>query len=210
NAILVTSPAPTLLDGVQTIHRILLAANPESLRGSVGWFGCLLGRDIVLQAEAEALRDGLGVHVMRARQHLEALAESDRQMQELGIQLHAAIDATGQQSALLAGEIVAANSNSDNARQLQQLATLAASLRITASHITLTLLNHRDLIQRVEQLLPQVELLLDQQRMLRAGLTEQAAFAAAADSLQALQGLEHVNVTDASPTLFTPDDATPR
>ncbi len=205
NAELAASPAPALLDSVQTIHRILLAANPKTLRGSVGWFGRLLGRDIVLQAESDALRSELGVHVLQARQQLEGLAEHDRQLQALGVELRAAIDGVGQQSALLAGEIVAGDNGSDSTRQLQHLATLDASLRITASHIELTLLNHRDLIQRVEQMLPRVELLLDQQRMLQAGLTEQAAFAAATHSLEALQGLERVNVA-----LATHDDATPR
>lgn len=205
NAALAASPAPALLDNVQTIHRILLAANPGALRGSVGWFGRLLGRDIVLQAESEAMRGELGVHSLQVRQQLDALAEHDRQLQALGLGLHAAIDAIDNQSALLVGDIVARDGNSDATRQLQHLATLAASLRITASHIELILLNHRELIQRVEQMLPRVELLLDQQRMLRAGLTEQAALAAATQSLEALHGLEHVNVA-----IATHQDATPR
>ena len=201
NMALTTSPAPTLLASVQTIHRILLAANPKALRGSVGWFGQLLGRDIVLQAESETMRAELGVHVLQARQQLDGLAEHDRQLQALGVELHAAIDGVSQQSASLAGEIASGDNTSDSTRKLQQLATFAASLRITVSHIELILLNHRDLIQRVEQMLPRVELLLDQQRMLRAGLTEQAAFAAATHSLEALQSLEHVNVGRAGPDL---------
>ena len=206
NTALAASPAPTLLEGVQTIHRILLAANPEALRGSVGWFGRLLGRDIVLQAESETLRSELGVHVLRARQQLAALAEQDLQLQALGIEMQAAIDRISQQSTKRAGEIMASdNSGNDATRQLQYLATLAASLRITASDIELTLLNHRELIQRVEQMLPRVELLLDQQRMLQAGLTEQAAFASATHSLEALHSLEPVNVA-----IARHDDATPR
>jgi len=168
NGALAASPAPALLDSVHTIHRILLAANPEALRGSVGWFGRLLGRDIVLQAESEALRHELGVHVMQARQQLEMLSEHDRQLQTLGVELYAAVDGVDQQSVLVAGQIVASDKGSDSTRQLQHMATLAASLRITASHIELILLNHRDLIQRVQQMLPRVELLLDQQRMLQA------------------------------------------
>ena len=206
NTQLAASPAPVLLECVQTIHRILLAANPRALRGSVGWFGRLLGRDIVMQAESEALRSELGVHVMQARQQLGSLAEHDRQLQALAIDMQGAIDWVSQQSTALAGEIVAgSNGGHDPTRQLQHLATLATSLRITASHIELILLNHGDLIQRVEQMLPRVELLLDQQRMLQAGLTEQAAFASATHSLEALHSLEPVNVAIAAH-----DDATPR
>ena len=201
NAALSASPVPVLLDTVQTVHRILLAANPKALRGSVGWFGQLLGRDIVLQAESEALRAELGVHAVRTRQQLDVLAEHDRQLQTLGVELDAAIDGISQQTTLLAGEMAKDASNTDSTRKLQNLAALAASLRITARHIELVLLNQRDLIQRVQQMLPRVELLLDQQRMLRAGLTEQAAFAAATHSLEALQSLEHVNVGRAGPDL---------
>lgn len=210
NVALTASPAPALLDHVQTIHRVLLAADPKALRGSVGWFGRLLGRDIVLQAESEALRSELGVHVTQARQKVGALATHDRQLQVLGAELQAAIEGVGQQSAMLAGEIVAGDNRGDSTRKLQHLATLATSFRITASHIELILLNHRDLIQRIEQMLPRVELLLDQQRMLRAGLSEQAAFAAAAHSLAALQGLEHVNVDMATHDIATLKAATPQ
>lgn len=205
---LMASPAPALLESVQTIHRILVAADPKALHRSVGWFGRLLGRDIVLHAESESLRSELGVHVMRAHGQLAALAETDQQLQAFAIELNAAIDALGQQATLLAGQVVAGQSN-ECTRQLQQLATLVGSLQITASHIDLTLLNHRELMQRVEQMLPRVELLLDQQRMLQAGLTEQAAFAAATHSVRALQGLEHVNVINAAHSIAIPDDATP-
>ena len=199
NAALAASPAPVLLECVHAIHRILLSADPDALRGSVGWFGRLLGRDIVLQAEADALRHELGVHVLQARRHLDALAEHDRQLLALGLALQAAIDALGEQSEQLAGEIVAGDDGHDRTRLLQHLATLAASLKITASHLQLTLANHADLVLRVGRMLPRVELLLDQQRMLQAGLTEQGALLAAAESLESLQRLEHVNVAPATP-----------
>lgn len=201
NAALAASPAPALLECVHAIHRILLSADRDALRGSVGWFGRLLGRDIVLQAEADALRHELGVHVMQARRHLEALAGHDRQLQGLGPELQAAIDALGEQSGQLAGEIVAGDggSDGDGTRRLQHLATLTASLKITASHLQLTLANHADLVLRVGRMLPRVELLLDQQRMLQAGLSEQGALLAAAESLESLQRLEHVNVAAATP-----------
>lgn len=210
NVALAASPAPALMERVQTIHRILLAANPKALRSSVGWFGRLLGRDIVLQAEAEALRHGLGVHVLQARQQLDVLVKHDLQLRALGAESHSAIAEVEQQSAVLAGAMVTENGSSDAARQLQHLVTLATSSRTTASHLELTLLNHRDLIQRVEQMLPRVELLLDQQRMLQTGVTEQAAFAAATDALEALQGLEHVDVASAGHDIATSNAATPR
>lgn len=205
NAALAASPAPALLERVQTIHRILLAANPEALRGSVGWIGRLLGRDIVLQAESEALRSELGVHVMQARQQLAAIAEHVLQLQVLGVELHSAIKGIDQQSVSLAGGIVTGDNNSDSTRQLQYLTTLAVSSRITASQIELILLNQRELIQRIDQMLPHVELLLDQQRLLQTGMDVEAACQAATNSLEALQDHEHINLT-----IATHADVTPR
>lgn len=191
NAALTASPAPALLGSVQTIHRIMLAANPQALRSSVGWWGRLLGRDIALQAESELMRNQLGVHVVQARQHLQALEESDQQLQQLGLALHTAIENL--------------EAPSDPGRRLERLATLATSLRITATHLEMTLLNHRELAQRVDQLMPQVELLLDQQNMLRAGLSEQAAFQAATRTIETMQSLHSMTLPD-----VTPDDASPR
>ncbi len=203
NAMLASSPSPVLLGCVQTIHQVLLSTDPKALRRSVGWLGRLLGRDIALQAESEALRSQLGVHVLQARRQLEALAEHNLELQALGTAVQLAINEIERQSTVLAGQVVA--DANDSLRRMQHLATLAASLRIAASHLDLTQVNHRGLSQRVEQMLPTVELLLDQQRMLRAGHTEQTAMQAATKTLEALQGLEHVNVTAA-----TPDDDTPR
>lgn len=206
NAALAASPAPALLECVRTIHRIVLAADPKALRRSVSWFGRLLARDITLQAEAEALRSQLGVHVLHARRQLQALAESDRQLQANGLALRTAFGELDRQSTLLAGE----PATDDSTRRQQHLATLATSLKITASHLDLTLINHRELCQRVEQMLPQVELLLDQQRMLRAGLTEQVALQSAVRSMETLQSLKPILLTDATPGRPVNDDATAR
>ncbi len=214
NAALASSPAPALLECVQTIHGIVLAADPKALRRSVGWFGRLLARDITLQSESEALRSQLGVHVLQARQQLQALVASDRQLQALGLALHGAIDELDRQSTLLAGSAATdqrvEHHCEDSAPRLHHLATLATSLTISASHLDLTVLNHRVLCQRVEQMLPQVELLMDQQRMLRAGLTDQAALRAAASSIETLQGLKPISLPSATPDYSTPDDATHR
>lgn len=206
NAALAASPAPALLDCVQTIQRIVLAADPSALRRSVSWLDRLLARDITLQAEAEALRSQLGVHVLQARQQLQALAESDQQLQALGLELHAAIDQLGQQSTQLAGQPV----TDDSARRLHYLATLSGSCNTTASHLDLTVIHHRQLSQHVQQMLPQVELLLDQQRMLREGLTAHAALQSATNSMEALQHLQSTSLPDVTPSPSSPDDTTPR
>lgn len=209
NAALAASPATALLDCVQTLHHIVLASNPQALRRSVGWLGRLLARDITLQAESDALRGELGVHVLHARQQLQALVESDRQLQVFALAMHAAIAELGQQSTLLASQAVTGQPD-DGARRAHYLTTLASSLTITASHIDLTVLHHRELIQRVQQMLPQVELLLDQQRMLHAGLTRQAALQSAVSAMETLQGLQPMPLPDVSPQDATPHDATPR
>ncbi|MGP1666134.1 MAG: hypothetical protein ACTS5I_09550 [Rhodanobacter sp.] len=212
NAALAASPAPALLDGVQTIQRIVLAANPKALRRSVSWWGRLLARDITLQAESEALRSQLGVYVMQARQDLQALADSDQKLHMLGLALHAAMSELGQQSTQLAAHAASGDADVSNevARRLHYLATLATSLKISASHLELTVRNHREMHQRVAQMLPHVELLLDQQRMLRAGLSERAALQSAVRSMHAVQALQPLSFPDATLHHSTPDDGTPR
>lgn len=188
NAALAASPAPALLDTVQTLHRIVLAADPKALRSSVGWLGRLLGRDITLQSESAGLRGQLGVHVLQARQQLRALAGSDRQLQALDLALHSAIDELDRQTAGLADQTVISE-DPEPGRRLQHLFTLTTSLRTTAAHLQLTIASHLQLSERVEHMLPRVELLLDQQRMLEAGVTEQTALIDAASSIESLQSL---------------------
>jgi hypothetical protein len=112
----------------------------------------------------------------------------------------------GQQSTQLAGQ----PATDDSARRGHYLATLSSSCNTTASHLDLTVINHRQLSQHVQQMLPQVELLLDQQRMLRAGLTAHAALQSATSSMQALQDLQPTSLPDVTPTPSSPDDTTPR
>jgi uncharacterized protein YaaN involved in tellurite resistance len=174
-ATLAASPAPGLLEHLQAIHRIVLAAEPAALRRSVGWLGRLLGRDITLQVEANALRSELGVHVLQARQQLGRLAEHDQQLEALGVALRAAIEELDRQSSRLVGQ----PPTDEQQRGLHHLATLSTSLSTTASHLGLMVIHHRQLTQRARRILPHVEMLLDQQRMLRAGLSAQAALQAA-------------------------------
>ena len=214
NAALASSPAPALLGCMQTIHGIVLAADPKALRRSVGWFGRLLARDITLQSRADALRSQLGLHLLQARRHLQALEANDQHLQELGVALRGAINALGRQAALLAARAAhdeeIESHPGDGARRLQHLAALATSLTTTASHLEFTVRHHHALCERVQQMLPQVELLVDQQRMLRAGLTEQAALRAATSSIETLQGFKPISLPGITTDNSTPDAATHR
>lgn len=209
NAALAASPAQAVLDSVQIIHRIVLGADPKALSRSVGWFGRLFAKDITLQAESLGLRSQLGVHVLQARQHFHALIDSDRQLEAIGLAVQTQIDELGRPSTP-SSDSSAVSVPDDEARHLQYRATLVASLKITATHLDLTLQSHRQLRERVEQILPQLEILLDQQRMLHAGLTEQTALQSAARAMKTLHDLGPLSVPDDNRDPSIPKDATPR
>ncbi len=186
------SPAALLLKSVQTIHKVLLSADPRSLKRSIGWFGRLLGRDIALQAESEALRSHLRVDILEAHRLLHDLQLHDKRLQQLR-------DDFGQAIKQLDADVAALNSQVMDstdvglstviAQRTQFLASLAYSYRMTGAHLDLTVTNHRELARRVALMLPRVELLLDQDRLLRAGHTENTAIQSAAQSMDGLVDL---------------------
>jgi len=203
-AALATSPMPGLLETVEAIRKSLLAANPQALRRSVGWFGRLLGRDIALQAESNSLRSQLGVHVVAIRRQL---ADTTRHREQLAQARQALLDAAGvlsRDAAGLADSLATAAPDlaAAIAPRMRHLAALADGYQITASHLELTLLNHDDLLRRIELMLPRVELLLDQDRMLRDDRAGRAALQSANAALEAVHALplnritEHPQATD--------------
>lgn len=165
---LAASPLPALLDSVATVQKAMLATNPPALRRSVGWLGRLLGRDIVMQAEAQALASALGVHLLDARQRLDEVIAYRHRLVPLCHGL--------QQCAIAAGTDDIAN----------QRAVAAAACRITATHLELTMRNLDSLIARIEALLPQVQILLSQHHMLREDARRGDALAATSSALDAL------------------------
>ena len=205
---LAASPVPALLGAVQAIRKVLLAADPRALRRSVGWFGLLLGRDIALRAESKTLRAQLGVHVLGVRARLaELVAHRERLAAHRQALLESAAALAGHASDL-AAMLAAADPDAAApiASRMQHLATLASGYEVTASHIELTLLNHDGLVQRIERMLPEVELLLDQDRMLRGRQEGRDVLESAIVALQSVPGSD----PPPQPTGATDDARSPR
>jgi len=182
------SPVPAMLDAVQAIGKVLLATDPRALRRSVGWLGLLLGRDIALRAESKTLRAQLGVHVLGVRSRLaEVVAHRERLAAHRQALLESAA-ALARHAADLAAMLATADPDAAApiASRMQHLVALASGYEVTASHIELTLLNHDGLVQRIERMLPEVELLLDQDRMLRGRKEGRDVLQSAIEALQSV------------------------
>lgn len=192
------SPVPGLLQSVEALHKTLLAADPEALRRSVGWFGRLIGRDITLQAGAAALRRQLGVHARTADQQIADLRAYRHSLsQHLGALQSAAADLDAAADAL--GPITADQTEQGLAISQRQhhLRTVAQAYRLTAAHLQMTLLNQDQLLGHLALLLPRVQLLLEQDQMLRdSEQHRQTALSAAHTATEAMRTLLHKPIPD--------------
>ena len=161
------SPVPALLESVHALQAVLLSANPKALRAQVGWFGRLLGRDLVLQAEGRALRERLRQLLHAADARLAAFAHFDDDLAAQEQRMAAAIAALD--DAIAGLEAGAANAHADAIeRRRQHLLALQQAWRITVAQLALTRLNHRQLAGRIAPMLPMVQALLEQDAALRA------------------------------------------
>lgn len=194
------SPVPALLQAVEALHKTLLAADPAALRHSVGWFGRLIGRDITLQAEGASLRRQLGVHSRAAGERIADLhAYRDSLSQHMGALQSAAADLDAAADAL--GPIVADQPEQGLAigQRQHHLRTVAQAYRLTAAHLQMTLLNQDQLLGHLALLLPRVQLLLEQDHMLRDSENRQTALSAADTATEAMRSLLHEPIPDLAP-----------
>lgn len=191
------SPVPGLLQTVEALHKTLLAADPAALRRSVGWFGRLIGRDITLQAEGASLRRQLGVHARTAAQQLadlhtyrDSLSQHLSTLQTAAADLDAAADALGQIAADQREQGLAIG------QRQHHLRTVAQAYRLTAAHLQTTLLNQNPLLGHLALLLPRVQLLLEQDHLLRDAEGRQTALSAARTAREAMRTLLHEPIPD--------------
>lgn len=91
DAALIDTPAQTLVTRLGALHLALQSHAPARIRRQVGWFGRLLGRDVELQAQSEALAGRLGVLLLDAEGAAQALAGHGRQQGQVQQQLEAAL-----------------------------------------------------------------------------------------------------------------------
>ena len=182
------SPVPALLEAVHALQAVLLSANPGALRARAGWIGRLLGRDLVLEAEGRVFRERLRVLVHDADAKLAAFARFDDGIAAHEQRLFASIEALGAAIAGLDGATpdvqLDAIPDAIERRRVHLLA-LQQAWRITASQLALTRLNHRQLAQRIQPLLPLVQVLLEQDDALQAARNGVDALQSASHALDA-------------------------
>lgn len=191
-ASLQAGPVPELLEAVHALQAVLLAANPKALRARAGWIGRLLGRDLVLEAEGRALRERLRVLVHNADARLADFVRFDEAIAAHEQRLLASIDALGgaidELDATTPGAAPAAIADAIERRRHHLLA-LQQAWRITASQLALTRLNHRQLAQRIQPLLPLVQVLLEQDGGLRAAHNRAGSLQSASHALDSANAL---------------------
>lgn len=179
------SPAHDIQATLRDLHAVLLSTDAAALRKSVGFLGRLLGRDIDLQAQSDALREQLALLVLQARQRGEALERHNHALAALRDRL-AAIAAT--LGTLIAG--VDANDPSAGAahERLRMLDATRTGCALTAAQLELLERNGHALAARYQHMLPTVEGLLVQHRAVLAGqrdaigLRDAAALVASVES----------------------------
>ena len=179
------SPAHDVQATLRDLHAVLLSTDAAALRKSVGFLGRLLGRDIDLQAQSDALREQLALLVLQARQRGEALERHNHALAALRDRL-AAIAAT--LGTLIAG--VDANDPSAGAahERLRMLDATRTGCALTAAQLELLERNGHALAARYQHMLPTVEGLLVQHRAVLAGqrdaigLRDAAALVASVES----------------------------
>ncbi|QIL19375.1 hypothetical protein [Thermomonas sp. HDW16] len=188
------SPVPALLESVHALQAVLLSANPHALRARVGWIGRLIGRDLVLEAEGRAFRERLRVLMLDADGRLAAFARFDEAIAAHEQRMLASIEALDAAIVHLGTASATQSEATADAieRRRQHLLVMQQAWRITASQLALTRLNHRQLVQRIQPMLPLVQTLLDQQHATQAardaGDTLQSASKALASANALLAG----------------------
>lgn len=186
------SPVAGLLDSVHALQAALLSANPQALRRRVGWIGRLLGRDLVLEAEGRALRERLRVLVIDAEARLAFFSRFDAGIAAQEQRLLAAVDALGASIDALDGATPASllDTFADAIeRRRQHLLSLQQAWRITLAQLALTRVNHQQLAQRIQPLLPLVQSLLEQDDALRAARDDSDALHTASRALDSANAL---------------------
>ena len=179
------SPAHDIQATLRDLHAVLLSTDAGALRKSVGFVGRLLGRDIDLQAQSNALREQLALLVLQARQRGEALDLHNQALASKRDLLAAIAERLG---ALIAGIDTNDPSAAASHERLRKLEATRTGCELTAAQLDLLGQNGRALALRYQHMLPTVEGLLVQHRAVLAGqrdaigLRDAAALVASVES----------------------------
>ena len=159
------SPAHDIQATLRDLHTLLLSTDARALRNSVGFIGRLLGRDIDLQAQSDALRERLALLVLQARQRGEAL---DRHNQALASKRDRLAEIAEGLGSLIAGTD-SSDADAAHHERLRLLEATRTGCALTAAQLDALAQNGHALAKRYQHMLPTVEGLLGQHRAVLAG-----------------------------------------
>lgn len=169
---------------LRDLRGLLLIADPQAARRSVGFWGRLIGRDIRLRAEAQALRERGGVLLIRAEGQVARLREHHATLALRAERLNEAMAALRAEMETMARS---PSTDGDDERRLAHLTTLHATTTITASQLQLLAAGALAIAERHAQQLPRLALLLSQQRGVRSGSQQGMQLSSARQALDELE-----------------------
>lgn len=191
--VLGTGATDALQATLRDLRALLLIADPGAARRNAGFWGRLIGRDIRMDAEARALREGSGVLLLRAesqvarlREHHAALALRAERLNEALAGLRAEIEALSDPSSR-DGE------DDGRERRLARLGTLHATCAVTAGQLQLVAAGTLAVAERHAQQLPRLTLLLAQHRGVQSGSGQGMQLSSARQALDELEAcIDHL------------------
>lgn len=169
---------------LRDLRGLLLIADPQAARRSVGFWGRLIGRDIRLRAEAQALRERGGVLLIRAEGQVARLREHHATLALRAERLNEAMAALRAEMETMARS---PSTDGDDERRLAHLTTLHATTTITASQLQLLAAGALAIAERHAQQLPRLALLLSQQRGVRSSSQQGMQLSSAWQALDELE-----------------------
>lgn len=178
---------------LRDLRALLLVADPEAARRSVGFWGRLIGRDIRLRAEARMLRERSGVLLIRAEGQVARLREHHAALALRAERLNEAISALRAEMETLGRSSSEDGNDEQRQRQLARLTTLHATTVITASQLRLVAAGALAVAERHAQQLPRLALLLAQQRGVQSGDGQGMQLSSARQALDELEAcIDHL------------------
>lgn len=185
-----------LRDTLRELRTAVMSVEPQTLRRSVGFWGRLIGRDIVLDAEARDLRERSTLLLRKAEGHINALHCQHDELKVHAARLQHAIEALQPVIDALAANLVT-SSDEDlpaqaRAARFAHLVTLRTTYSITTSQLAVVAGNMLTVADRCSLMLPRIAVLLDQHRALNDSRDETMRLSSARQVLDELD--RHVDV----------------
>lgn len=139
-----------LVDALARIALALQASDPRALRRQESWWGRLLGRDVVREADAQALQAQLGVLALQAREQAHAVRAHGEQRRQAIADADAAmlaLQAWSERGRVLLPQL-AADAQAALAPRIDHLQRLAEMRRIDAGQWRLLQAQDEALLER--------------------------------------------------------------